>query len=316
MDFKQLKKQSKSGIAALTEKLLKEAEKLNSGSYSDDVNQFKLETDKAGNGRAILRFLPAPSGEDAPFVKLYNHGFQVNNKWLIENCPTTIGEQCALCASNSALWNSGIESDKNIARDRKRKLSYYANVYVVSNPANPELEGTVKIFRFGQKIFDKIVAAMKPEFEGDPVIQPFDFWEGANFRLISKTITTTIGGKERRMPNYDDSKFESQSEFLKGDDTLLEEVYNQLHSLAEIVDPSKFKSYEELEKRLNAVVSSRPTTSAPSLEEQENDLEEMLNPQENILAELESSYTKSKAAATTDEDEDEDLQRFMALADS
>lgn len=315
MDFKQLKKQSKSGIGALTEKLLKEAEKLNSGSYAENLNEFKLETDKAGNGRAILRFLPAPAGEDAPFVRLYNHGFQVNGKWLIENCPTTIGEQCFICSKNSEYWNTGNESDKNIARDRKRKLSYYANVYVVSNPSDPSVEGTVKIFRFGQKIFDKIVAAMKPEFEGDAVIHPFDFWEGANFRLISKTIMTTIGGKERRMPNYDDSKFEAQSEFLGGNDAKLEEVYNQLHSLAEIVDPSKFKSYDELEKRFNAVTNSRPVASAPSLEEQEKDLDEMLNPQEDILAELETSYTKAKSSAASEED-DEDLQRFMALADS
>ena len=312
MDFKQLKKQSKSGIGALTEKLLKEAEKLNSGSYSDNLNEFKLETDKAGNGRAILRFLPAPGGEDAPFVRLYNHGFQVNGKWLIENCPTTLGEQCAICSANSSLWNSGNDSDKNIARDRKRKLSYYANVYVVSNPADPSVEGTVKIFRFGQKIFDKIVAAMKPEFEGDPVIQPFDFWEGANFRLISKTIKTTIGGKERSMPNYDDSKFESQSEFLGGDDDKLETVYEQLHSLQAIVAPEKFKSYEELEKRLSAVTNARPVTTAPTIEEQENDLEALLNPQEDILAELETSYSKSKADVAED---DEDLQRFMALAE-
>lgn len=313
MDFKQLKKQSKSGIGALTEKLLKEAEKLNSGSYSDDLNVFKLETDKAGNGRAILRFLPAPGGEDAPFVRLYNHGFQVNGKWLIENCPTTLGDQCAICSGNSALWNSGSDSDKNIARDRKRKLSYYANVYVVSNPADPSLEGTVKIFRFGQKIFDKIVAAMKPEFDGDPVIQPFDFWEGANFRLISKTIKTIIGGKERSMSNYDDSKFESQTEFMGGDDDKLETVYEQLHSLQAIVAPEKFKSYDELEKRLSVVTNSRPATTAPTIEEQENDLEALLNPQEDILAELETSYSKSKAAAA--EDEDEDLQRFMALAE-
>ena len=315
MDFKQLKKQSKSGIGALTEKLLKEAEKLNSGSYSDDLNVFKLETDKAGNGRAILRFLPAPGDEDS-FVRLYNHGFQVNGKWLIENCPTTLGRDhpCAICAKNSELWETGNESDKNIARDRKRKLSYYANVYVVSNPADPSVEGDVKIFRFGQKIFDKIIAAMKPEFEGDSVIEPFDLWRGANFRLISKTVKTVINGKERSMPNYDDSKFESQSEFLGGDDDKLEAVYDQVHSLQAIVAPEKFKSYDELEKRLSSVTNSRPATSAPSVEEQEKDLEELLNPKEDILAELETSYSKSKAAIADDE-EDEDLQRFMALAD-
>jgi hypothetical protein len=310
MDFKQLKKQSKSGIGALTEKLLKDAEKLNSSSYTEDKNIFKLETDKSGNGRAILRFLPAPSGEDAAFVRLYNHGFQVNGKWLIENCPTTHNESCFICSENSALWNSGIESDKAIARDRKRKLSYYANVYVVSNPADPSLEGTVKIFRFGQKIFDKILSAVKPEFDSDPVIEPFDFWEGANFRLIVKTVETTINGKQRKMPNYDDSKFESKSEFLGGDDDKLEAVYSQLHSLQEIVAPSKFKTNEELQKRFYMVTNSRP---APSAEEQEKELEELLNPQQDILAELEESYSKAKA--TVSDDDDEDLQRFMALAD-
>lgn len=314
MDFKQLKKQSKSGIGALTEKLLKEAEKLNSGSYAENPNEFKLETDKSGNGRAILRFLPAPDGEEAPFVRLYNHGFQVNGKWMIENCPTTLSGECFICSKNSEYWNSGIESDKNIARDRKRKLSYYANVYVINNPADPSQEGTVKIFRFGQKIFDKLVAAMKPEFDGDSVILPFDFWEGANFRLISKTVSTIINGKERKMPNYDDSKFESKSEFLGGNDDKLEEVYNQLHSLQEIIDPSKFKTNEELEKRYNLVTNARPVASASSIESQEKELEELLNPQEDILAELESSYSKSKASATVDED-DEDLQRFMALAE-
>lgn len=310
MDFKQLKKQSKSGIGALTEKLLKDAEKLNSSSYTEDKNIFKLETDKSGNGRAILRFLPTPDGEEASFVRLYNHGFQVNGKWLIENCPTTHNDPCVICSSNSTLWNSGIDSDKSIARDRKRKLSYYANVYVVSNPADPSLDGTVKVFRFGQKIFDKVLSAAKPEFDTDPVIHAFDFWEGANFRLISKTVMTEIGGKQRKMPNYDDSKFEAKSEFLDGDDDRLEAVYEQLHSLQEIVAPSKFKTYEELEKRLYAVTNSRPT---PSAEEQEKELEELLNPQQDILAELEESYSKSKASVA--DDEDEDLQRFMALAD-
>jgi uncharacterized protein YfkK (UPF0435 family) len=317
MDFNQLKKQSKTGIAALTEKLLKDAETLNSGrGYADDLNQFKLETDKAGNGKAIIRFLPAPNGEEKEFVRLYNHGFAVKGKWFIENCPTTIGEPCPVCESNGNYWESGVESDKVIARDRKRKLSYYANIYIISNPANRELEGTVKIFRFGQKILDKIVAAMKPEFDGDPVIQPFCFWNGANFRLISKTTKTLLNGKERSMPNYDDSKFEEKSEFLNGDDTLLEQIYNQLHSLEDIVNPAtKFKSYEDLQKRFNMITkNSRLSTS--SVEEQERELDQMMSPKEDILAELETSYANLKDTSMRDDEDDEDIRRFMALAES
>lgn len=319
MDFKEFKKRSQSSLGNLTEKLLKEADSQNKTSYSNNPNEFKLQTDKAGNGRAIIRFLPHPSGPDvSPYVKLYTHGFQVNNKWLIENCPTTIrGESCPICEANVELYNTGRESNKSIARDRKRKLSYYANIYVVSNPADPSIEGTVKIFRFGQKILDKIISATKPEFEGDETIDPFCFWRGANFRLISKITETEINGKKVKMPNYDDSKFESKSAFLNDDADLQEEVYEQLHSLDDIVDPSKFKSYDDLQKRLDFVINTRAKSPVLSQEEQEKDLDNLLSENTDIMSELEKSYNSSKAVASDDDDdEDEDLKRFMALADS
>lgn len=305
MNFKDLKKQS--SLGSLTEKLIKEAEKMGGNNSSDNPNLFKLETDKAGNGRAVIRFLPAPPNEDLPFVKLYNHGFQVNGRWFIENCPTTLGEECAVCRANSELWNSGIDSDKEIARTRKRKLSYYANVYIVSNPADPSLEGQVKIFRFGAKVFDKIKASMKPEFEDDPVIDPFDLWNGANFRLRVKKVAG--------YPNYDDSVFEPPSALLDGDDDKLEALWKTEHSLQELVSRDKFKSPEELEKRLNYVLGSKPISQ--SVREQEEELEPLEQSSESdIMKELEESYSRSKSSTVeeTDEDEDDAMAYFSKLA--
>jgi hypothetical protein len=305
MNFKDLKKQS--SLGSLTEKLIKEAEKMGGNNSSDNPNLFKLETDKAGNGRAVIRFLPAPPNEDLPFVKLYNHGFQVNGRWFIENCLTTLGEECAVCRANSELWNSGVDSDKEIARTRKRKLSYYANVYIVSNPADPSLEGQVKIFRFGAKVFDKIKASMKPEFEDDPVIDPFDLWNGANFRLRVKKVAG--------YPNYDDSVFEPPSALLDGDDDKLEALWKTEHSLQELVSRDKFKSPEELEKRLNYVLGSKPISQ--SVREQEEELEPLAQSSESdIMKELEESYSRSKSSTVeeTDEDEDDAMAYFSKLA--
>ena len=305
MNFKDLKKQS--SLGSLTEKLIKEAEKMGGNNSSDNPNLFKLETDKAGNGRAVIRFLPAPPNEDLPFVKLYNHGFQVNGRWFIENCLTTLGEECAVCRANSELWNSGVDSDKEIARTRKRRLSYYANVYIVSNPADPSLEGQVKIFRFGSKVFDKIKASMKPEFEDDPVIDPFDLWNGANFRLRVKKVAG--------YPNYDDSVFEPPSALLDGDDDELEALWKTEHSLQELISRDKFKSPEELEKRLNYVLGSKPISQ--SVREQEEELEPLAQSSESdIMKELEESYSRSKSSTVeeTDEDEDDAMAYFSKLA--
>jgi hypothetical protein len=306
MNFKDLKKQS--SLGSLTEKLIKEAEKMGGNNSNDNPNLFKLETDKAGNGRAVIRFLPAPPNEDLPFVKLYNHGFQVNGRWFIENCPTTLGEECCVCRSNGELWNSGLDSDKEVARARKRKLSYYANVYIVSNPADPSLEGQVKIFRFGAKVFDKIKASMKPEFEDDPVIDPFDMWTGANFRLRVKQVAG--------YPNYDDSVFESPSALLGGDDEELEALWKSEHSLQELISRDKIKTPEELEKRLNYVLGSKPASQ--ETQEQEAHLESLMQSAESdIMKELEESYSRSKSssvASETDEDEDDAMAYFSKLA--
>lgn len=296
MNFNELKKQS--NLGTLTEKLLKQAEEMGSSSISENLNLFKLETDKTGVGRAIIRFLPAPPNEDKAFVKLYNHGFQVNGKWLIENCPTTLGQSCPICEKNSELWNTGLDSDKEVARARKRKLSFYSNVYIVSNPADPSLEGSVMIFRYGKKIYDKILAAMKPEFEDDVSIDPFDLWKGANLRLRVKNVAG--------YPNYDDSVFEDPSPLHK-DDSKLEEIWKSEHSLQELVLPDKFKPEAELKKRLNYVLGARSTTPV------EEDFDS--NAGENdILRELEANY-KNRQPSTVEEDDEDPLARFRDLVD-
>lgn len=304
MDFKQLKKQS--SLGNLTEKLLKEAEKMGNSSYEKDDRIFTVDRDKSGLGFAVLRFLPAPPDEDAAFVKLYNHGFQVNGKWLIENCPTSIGQQCPICTENSKLWNSGIDSNKKIVGQRKRKLSFYSNVYIVKNPANPELEGQVKLFRYGQKIFDKILSAMKPEFEGDEILDPFDMWVGADFKVKVKTVKESSGAS---YPNYDESSFMVPA-VLNGDDEELEKIWRSCHSLQELISPEKFKSEEELEKRLSFVLGSK----APSTQQQEEEVEKQFSSDDqDITKELESSFRNSKSSDLDDDDDDDSLARFQEL---
>ncbi len=196
MSFASLKKQS--SLGSLTAKLVKEVEKTNSANKGDD-RLWKPEVDKAGNGYAVIRFLPAPDGEDLPWVKLYSHAFQGPGGWYIENSLTTVNQKDPCSEFNTSLWNSGIESDKQIARNQKRKLSYYANIYVVKDPANPSNEGQVFLYKFGKKIFDKIMGAMQPEFEDETPINPFDFWQGADFKVKIKKVAGFC--------NYDSSEF-------------------------------------------------------------------------------------------------------------
>ena len=210
------------------------------------------------------------------------------------------------CAANSALWSSGIDSNKKIASQRKRKLSFYSNIYVVKNPANPELEGTVMLFRYGQKIFDKILSAMKPEFEGDEPISPFDLWEGADFKIKVKTVKESSGAV---YPNYDDSAFMSPSA-LSDDDEELERIWKNCYSLQELISPDKFKSEEELQKRLDFVLG----TPSPAVQRQEDEVEEQFSPSNvNITKELETSYRSSKVADEDEMEEDDDLSRFQEL---
>ena len=246
MSFANLKKQSKLG--SLTEKLVKEVEKMNNSGGSSDERFWSLTVDKSQNGYAVIRFLPAPDGEDMPFVKLYSHAFQGTGGWLIDSCITTLNQKCPVCEHNSGLWNSGIDSNKEIARKQKRKLTYISNIYVVKDPANPENEGGVFLYKFGKKIFDKLTAAMQPEFEDEESIDPFDFWKGANFKLKAKNVAG--------YRNYDSSEFAVPGPLLDDDDAL-EALWKKQNSLAELVAPSQFKSYEELKTRLDSVLGTK-----------------------------------------------------------
>ena len=243
MGFADLKKQSRMG--SLTEKLVKQVEKMNSGGSNKDDDRFwKPVMDKSGVGSAVIRFLPAPEGSELPWVQVWSHAFQGPGGWLIDNCLTTIGGTCPVCEKNRVLWNSGSDADKEEARKQKRKLSYYANIYVVKDPANPQNEGKVFLYKFGKKIFDKIMGAMQPEFDDDEPINPFDFWEGANFKLKLKKVAGYW--------NYDSSEFARPSALLEGDDDELENLYNDLHDLQAFVAPTEFKSYEDLKSVLTS----------------------------------------------------------------
>jgi len=220
-------------------------------SYVDE-RIWKPVMDKTGNGFAIIRFLPAPKGEELPWVKLWNHAFQgPTGQWYIENSLTTINQNDPVSELNSKFWNSGVESDKEIARKQKRKLQYYSNIYVVKDSANPENEGKVFLYRFGKKIFDKIMETMQPAFEDESPVNPFDFWEGANFKLKLRKVDGYW--------NYDKSEFEKPSALLNGDDAELEALWGKQHSLKEFTAPTNFKSYDELQTRLNTVLSGTTT---------------------------------------------------------
>ncbi len=219
-------------------------------SYKDE-RLWKPELDKSGNGYAVIRFLPAVEGEDMPWAKVWNHAFQgPTGQWYIENSLTTLGQNDPVSELNSKYWNTGLESDKEIARKQKRKLQYFSNIYVVSDSKHPENEGKVFLFRYGKKIFDKIMASMQPEFEDETPINPFDFWQGANFKLKIRKVAGYW--------NYDSSEFEAPSAMFDNDNQI-EEVWKQQYALAEFTASSNFKSYEELKTRLDTVLSGSVT---------------------------------------------------------
>ena len=260
-------------------------------SYVDE-RLWKPTMDKTGNGYAVIRFLPAPNDEDLPWVKLWNHAFQgPTGQWYIENSLTTLGNNDPVSEYNSKLWNSGVESDKEIARKQKRKLQYYSNIYVVSDSANPQNEGKVFLYRYGKKIFDKIMEAMQPAFEDETPINPFDFWEGANFKLKLRKVDGYW--------NYDKSEFESVSA-LSDDDDALEEIYGKQYSLAEFTAPSNFKSYDELKTRLDMVLSG--TVAANSTVETLMEDEPTATP---------TVDTKPAPTVTVTEDDDDDAMSYF-----
>jgi|TARA_B100000287_G_C20582332_1_gene760862 hypothetical protein len=309
MSFSNLKKQS--NLGSLTAKLVQQVEKMNKTSGSGDDRLWKPEVDKAGNGYAVIRFLPAPDGEDLPWAKLYTHAFQGTGGWYIENSLTTLGQKDPVSEHNSQLWNSGIESDKEIARKQKRKLSYYANIYVVKDSANPHNEGQVFLYKFGKKIFDKITAAMQPEFEDEDPINPFDFWAGANFKLKIKKVAGYW--------NYDSSEFDRQSALLDDDDAM-EAIWKKEYSLAELVAPDQFKSYDELKKRLDYVLGNAPSRSRVN-----EDLEDESEGRGSFTPDFKSSTPPAPSGggfndpditpSNTSEDEDDALSYFAKLAE-
>jgi len=289
VDFANLKRSSGN-----LDKLSKAIEALNTSESSDNKdNYWKPEVDKAGNGMAVLRFLPAPAvdGDDAlPWVKLFSHGFQGPGGWLIDNCLTTKNQQCPVCEHNSSLWNTGIEANKDIVRKQKRKLNYIANVYIVSDPKHPENEGQIKLFRFGKKIFDKISEAMNPQFADEQAINPFDLWAGANFKLKIRKV--------EGYQNYDKSEFESPSPLLDNDDEL-EKVWKSEHALSELVADKEFKTYDALKDRLEKVLGlngEKPVTKTT--------VEQMKAAPKKPVAEPELVMA----------DDDDDLSYFSKLA--
>ena len=303
-NFANLKKQSKLG--SLTEKLVKEVEKMNNSGGSSDERFWSLTVDKSQNGYAVIRFLPAPDGEYLPFVKLYSHAFQGTGGWLIDSCITTLNQKCPVCEHNSGLWNSGIDSNKEIARKQKRKLTYISNIYVVKDPANPENEGGVFLYKFGKKIFDKLTAAMQPEFEDEESIDPFDFWKGANFKLKAKNVAG--------YRNYDSSEFAVPGPLLDDDDAL-EALWKKQNSLAELVAPSQFKSYEELKTRLDSVLG---TKGSRRTDEEVNDEDDYRGSAPSLTEDLRgelNSLKSSRSVAVDDDEDDESLSYFAKLAE-
>jgi hypothetical protein len=287
-DFSKLKKSSGN-----LDKLTKAIEQLSSsseGGKSDKDNYWRPEVDKAGNGLAVIRFLPAAAvdGDDGlPWAKIFGHGFQGPGGWLIDNCLTTKGQQCPVCEHNNKLWNSGVEANKEVVRKQKRKLSYIANVYIVSDPKHPENEGQVKLFKFGAKIFEKITEAMNPQFEDETPINPFDLWKGANFKL---KITKVAGYQ-----NYDKSEFMSAAALSEDDDTL-EKIWKSQHSLTALTADKEFKSYDDLKARLDKVLGA---TDVPK----------------TTVETLKAAPKKAVVEDISEDETDEDLAYFSKLAE-
>tara|TARA_B100000614_G_scaffold253487_1_gene267472 strand:- start:407 stop:1273 length:867 start_codon:yes stop_codon:yes gene_type:complete len=259
-------------------------------SYTDE-RLWKPELDKSGNGYAVLRFLPAVHGEELPWAKVYSHAFQgPTGQWYIENSLTTVGQKDPVSEYNTALWNTGAESDKEIARKQKRKLQYYSNVYVVTDPKHPENEGKVFLFRYGKKIYDKLLAAMQPEFQDEQPVNPFDPFSGANFKLKIRKVAGFW--------NYDTSDFESSSKLFE-DEAKIEAVCQKAYPLKEFTAADNFKSYDELKTRLDIVLSGKTVVGNVA----------------ETIDEVEKSDTKETKTEST-ESTDDTLSYFEKLANA
>jgi hypothetical protein len=298
MDFSKLKANSgKKSLEELNSKLAK----VSGGQESKGADDrfWTPSVDKAGNGYAVIRFLPAPPNEDVPFIRMFDHGFQGPGGWYIENSLTTLGKNDPVSEYNSKLWNSGIEANKEIARKQKRRLHFISNIYVVSDSSNPANDGKVFLFKYGKKIFDKLNESMNPQFADEEAVNPFDLWSGANFKLKIRNV--------EGYRNYDKSEFDSAKPLLN-DDEELEKVWKSEHSLQAFLDPSNFKSYDELQARLMKVLAEN--IGVKSVRAEEEDLP-WRNEEE---APTFKTAPAPKLAAVDEDEDDESLEFFKKLA--
>ncbi len=294
MSLQSLKKQN--SLDALLGAAEKESAPQEKKSYVDE-RLWKPVMDKSGNGYAVIRFLPAPKDESLPWAKVWNHAFQgPTGQWYIENSLTTLGQNDPVSEMNSAYWNSGVESDKEIARRQKRKLQYFANIYVVEDPANPENEGKVFLYRFGKKIFDKCMEAMQPAFKDETPVNPFDFWEGANFKLKIRKVDGYW--------NYDKSEF-GAAEALFDNDDKLEDVWGKQYSLEEFTSPSNFKSYDELKTRLDNVLAGKTTVGNVTTSFVEDD---------PVTVTVDTKEEPAPTVTVSDDDDEDSMSYFEKLA--
>ena len=299
MDINTLRKMRGTNFAKISGEFEKIANpQSESKSYQDD-RIWKLEADKAGNGTATIRFLPNPNGDDLPWVRIFNHGFQgPTGKWYIENSLTTIGEADPVGELNSRLWNSGNESDKEVARKQKRKLTYIANVLIVSDPKHPENEGQVRLYRFGKKIFDKIMDKARPTFEDETPVNVFDLWEGADFKLRQRKV--------EGYANYDQSTFMEPSAVADGEEELLS-VMGKVYDLKEFMDPKNFKSYEELSRKLASGLNTEGSAGKTAAQLGEDD-------DMPAATKVVTKVAPAKVKVSQDEGDDDAMSFFKKIA--
>lgn len=291
VDFSALKKSRQSNFDKLTTELTK----LNTPQNSEDTRFWRPEVDKAGNGYAVIRFLPAPGGEDIPFVRVWDHGFQGPGGWYIEKSLTTLGQKDPVSEYNTQLWNNGTEAGKEQVRKQKRRLTYISNVYVIKDTAHPENEGKVMLFKYGKKIWDKLNLAMNPEFEDETPINPFDLWDGANFKVKIRNV--------EGYRNYDKSEFDTPGPLASDDE--MEVIWKQEYSLQEFIDPKEFKSYDELKTKLYRVLGLSGNAKAGA----------EIPPWEDAPAQAAAKPVReafAPAAASTDDDDS--MEFFKRLA--
>lgn len=297
MSFRALKQSRTSAM----ERINSEIAKMNNSAFTsqrDDERFWYPDVDKAGNGSAVIRFLPETNPDESiPFVRVFTHSFKgPTGKWYIESCPTTLGHKCPVCEANSELWNSGVESNKDIVRGRKRQVAYISNIYVISDPANPENNGKVKLFKYGKKIYNMINSAMNPEFDDIAPMNPFDLWEGATFRIRIRKVDG--------YRNYDRSSFDTPAPLFDNDDEM-EAVFNQQFVLEELIAPDKFKEYDVLKRHLDNVIGKADNSDIVQAATASSSVDD---------GDLDSKVDEALAKASEVEDEDDPYARFRNMA--